>query len=109
MTADTLASMPRVEVERRALHEKNKGNDHYRTGDYVSAAAAYTHSLRLDPANAVVYANRAMCALKQKRYALALNDATAAIELDDSYTKAFLRRAISVSYTHLTLPTKWIV
>ena len=101
MTSDTLASMPRVEVERRALHEKSKGNDHYRTGDYVSAAAAYTHSLRLDPANAVVYANRAMCALKQKRYALALNDSSAAIELDDGYTKAFLRRAIS--YRHLSM------
>jgi len=95
VTAAMLAKLPTVEVERRALNEKSKGNEFYKAGEYKAAIKSYTHSLRLQQNNAVVYANRGMCHLKLKQYRQALADTTAAIQLDDSYTKAYLRRGIA--------------
>ena len=67
------------------------------------AITAYSHSLRLQKNNAVVHANRAMCHLKLKAYRAALADCTAAIQLDDAYTKAYLRRGIA----HRRLSQVW--
>jgi hypothetical protein len=83
LTAETLRDMPKVEVERRALNEKAKGNEHYKAGDFEKAVRCYTHALRLDSTNAAVFANRAVCNLKLKRYKLAISDSDAAIQLDD--------------------------
>ena len=95
MNAAMLAKMPKVEVERRALNEKSKGNEFYKASEYKPAITCYTHSLRLEQNNAVVYANRAMCHIKLKQFRPALGDCTAAIQIDDSYTKAYLRRGIA--------------
>ena len=95
LTATMLAKMPAVEIERRALNEKSKGNEFYKASEYKSALKCYTHSLRLQQNNAVVYANRGMCYLKLKQYRQALADTTAALQLDDTYTKAYLRRGIA--------------
>ena len=95
LTAAMLAQMPAVEIERRALNEKNKGNEAYKASEYKTASLHYTHSLRLQQNNAIVYANRGMCYLKLKQYRQALADCTAAIQIDDGYTKAYLRRGIS--------------
>ena len=65
--------------ERRALNEKDKGNEAYKAGEYKTAVVHYTHSLRLQQNNHVVYANRGMCYLKLKQYRQALADSTAAI------------------------------
>ena len=81
--------------ERRAMNEKAKGNEHYKAGDHRPAIQAYTHALRLQQNNAVVYANRGMCYLKLKQYRQALADCTAAVQIDDAYTKAYLRRGIA--------------
>ena len=83
LTPEMLRDMPKVEVERRALNEKEKGNEYYKVGEYHKAIVCYAHSLRLDPNNAAVYANRAMCNLKLRRYKLAISDSDAAIQLDD--------------------------
>ena len=64
-------------------------------GEFAEALRCYTHSLRLTSSHAVVYANRAMCQLKLKRYRLAVADCDAAIAIDDGYTKACLRRPIA--------------
>ncbi|KAL3909502.1 MAG: hypothetical protein SGPRY_009401 [Prymnesium sp.] len=95
LTAAMLAKMPTVEIERRAINEKSKGNEFYKAGEYKAALKSYTHSLRLQQNNAVVYANRGMCYLKLKQYRQALADTTAAIQIDESYTKAYLRRGIA--------------
>ena len=95
LTAAMLAKMPAVEVERRAVNEKNKGNEAYKANEYRTAISHYTYSLRLQQNNAVVYANRGMCYLKLKNYRQCLADCTAAIQIDDSYTKAYLRRGIA--------------
>ena len=95
LTAAMLAKMPAVEIERRALNEKNKGNEAYKANEYPEAVKHYTHSLRLQQNNAVVYANRGMCYLKLKQYRQTLSDCTAAIQIDDGYTKAYLRRGIA--------------
>eukprot|EP00962_Isochrysis_galbana_P036337 scaffold12545_cov90-Isochrysis_galbana.AAC.2 len=83
LTAEMLRDMPKVEVERRALNEKAKGNEYYKAGDYNRAVRCYTHALRLDGTNAAVFANRAVCNLKLRRYKLAVSDSDAAIQLDD--------------------------
>ena len=64
LTAAMLSQMPAVEIERRALNEKNKGNEAYKASEYKTASLHYTHSLRLQQNNAIVYANRGMCYLK---------------------------------------------
>ena len=84
LTAAMLSQMPAVEIERRALNEKNKGNEAYKASEYKTASLHYTHSLRLQQNNAIVYANRGMCYLKLKQYRQALADCTAAIQIDDS-------------------------
>ncbi|XP_068715100.1 RNA polymerase II-associated protein 3-like [Montipora foliosa] len=85
-----------VEHERRlqrALLEKDKGNTLFKEGKFESAINCYTTGIQLDPTNAVLPANRAMCLLKLKRYGAAEADCNQSLSLDVSYTKAFLRRA----------------
>ena len=94
-TAAEVKKLPAVEIERRALNEKAKGNEQYKAGEYRLAIQSYTHSLRLQQNNAIVYANRGMCYLKLKQYRQALADCTAAVQIDDGYTKAYLRRGIT--------------
>jgi Flp pilus assembly protein TadD len=34
---------------------REQGNDAFRSGDFLKAAAAYTRALKVDPGNAVLY------------------------------------------------------
>ena len=45
-----------------------KGNTLFKEGKFESAINCYTTGIQLDPTNAVLPANRAMCLLKLKRY-----------------------------------------
>ena len=93
------------EEERRhyyAVYFKEKGNDFFKKGKWEEAVECYTRGLQHDSLNAVLFANRAMALLKLKKYAAALVDCDCSIELDDSYTKAYLRRATA----HLKLDLK---
>lgn len=60
---------------------------------YDRAIALYTEAIEKNPNNAVFYANRSISNLRLENFGYALNDASKAIELDKSYTKAFYRRA----------------
>jgi len=75
---------------------KERGNRAFNAGQLDDAVAAYSECLRLDPTNlrfcCVVYANRAAVWLRRADWQRALDDATTAIGLDGSYSKAYCRR-----------------
>ena len=48
-------------------------------------------AIELHP-TAILYANRAMAAIRMENYGMAIQDAEAAIDLDPNYLKAFYRR-----------------
>lgn len=75
-----------------ALEWKDHGNTQFRNRRYAAAIESYTTSIDLEP-TCVAYANRAMARLKLKKHADAERDASAALELDASYVKAWQRRA----------------
>lgn len=53
----------------------------------------YTKAIEKNPKNAVFFANRSIANLRLENFGYALSDASKAIELDRSYTKAYYRRA----------------
>ena len=74
---------------------KRAGNAAFKADELDEAITRYSTYLRLDAANlefcCVIYANRAAPAavwLKQKAYANAYDDASAAMDLDAGYIKA---------------------
>lgn len=77
----------------RADWEKERGNQFFKDNLLNEAINCYTSAIQLDPINAVYPANRAMCLIKQEKYAAAEIDCTTSIELDSKYTKAYHRRA----------------
>ena len=97
--------MMRLEEEKRqqlAVYHKEKGNEFFKQGKWEEAVECYTKGLQQDALNAVLFANRAMALLKLQKYAAAIADCDCSIELDDTYTKAYLRRATA----HLKLEHK---
>ena len=95
----------RLEEERKqqqAFYHKEKGNEFFKQGKWEEAVECYTKGLQQDALNAVLFANRAMALLKLQKYAAAAADCDCSIELDDTYTKAYLRRATA----HLKLGNK---
>lgn len=76
----------------RANWEKERGNLFLKDNLYDDAINCYTRAIELDQTNAIFPANRAMCLLKQEKYAAAEVDCTLSITLDPKYVKAFHRR-----------------
>ncbi|XP_011501606.1 PREDICTED: tetratricopeptide repeat protein 1 [Ceratosolen solmsi marchali] len=95
----TLSEDEKQRLKSDADNYKNKGNNFFRDGDYVSAASSYTEGLLTCPLQftkdrAILFANRA--ASKAKFIAdknSAITDCTEAIKLDSDYVKAYMRRA----------------
>eukprot|EP00116_Pleurobrachia_bachei_P004050 sb/3464312/ len=97
--------LDKQEEERKqmqAVYLKEKGNDFFKQGKWEDAVECYTKGLQCDALNAVLFANRAMALIKLQKYAAAIADCDCSIELDDGYTKAYLRRATA----HLKLEHK---
>ena len=86
----------------QAMYQKEKGNSFFKSGKWEDAVECYTKGLQLDSLNAVLFANRAMALLKLQKYGAAITDCDCSIELDQSYTKAYARRATA----HLKLGQK---
>lgn len=59
---------------------------------YNKAIELYSAAIEVNP-TAIYYANRSFAYLKTEAIGYALNDASKAIELDQTYTKAYYRRA----------------
>lgn len=78
--------------------DENKalGNEHFKGGDFLKAAACYTKAIKSDPANHVLYSNRAQAFLKLNKVARALEDAEKCIELAPDFVKGYHRKALAL-------------
>jgi len=76
---------------------KEKGNTEFKTGNHEAALKSYTDSIEIDPNNkticSMLYYNRASVYMKMKKFKEALVDCNKAIELNESYAKAYVKRA----------------
>ncbi|XP_020885722.1 tetratricopeptide repeat protein 1-like isoform X2 [Arabidopsis lyrata subsp. lyrata] len=92
------------ESKQKAMEDANEakleGNKLFGNGVYEEALLKYEIALQFsqefpesDDLRSICYSNRAICYLKLGKYAEAIKEGTKAIELNPSYTKAFVRRA----------------
>jgi len=76
---------------------KASANEAFKNREYLLAIEKYTECLTLDPQhkgmNAILFCNRAAALTSISKDEEALEDCNRAISLDESYTKAFIRRA----------------
>lgn len=94
-SSTTKSSAPKADPIQEA---KDNGNEYFRRGEIDDAIRMYTRGIDVDPDSAtthVLYANRAMCYLKQQKWELAEKDATICIQMNRGFTKAFYRRALA--------------
>ena len=77
--------------------KKDEGNEAFKSGNLDVAFSLYSEALVVDlenkATNAKLFFNRATVAAKLKKWNQAIADCTSAVALDDSYVKAYLRRA----------------
>jgi len=85
-----------IKIVNRQEEFKEKGNAAFKANRNEEAVKHYTAGIDLDPYNktlsATLYANRAACYLKLKQFAEAVADCNKALQLNDGYAKAYLRR-----------------
>ncbi|XP_078281077.1 dnaJ homolog subfamily C member 7 isoform X2 [Rhinoraja longicauda] len=77
--------------------KKEEGNRAFKEGSFDKAFELYTEALKIDPnnikTNAKLYCNRGTVGSKLNKMQQAIEDCTNAIKLDDTYIKAYMRRA----------------
>lgn len=88
-------SLSAVQRTTRAAREKLKGNECHKINENEEAFACYSRSLALDPSSSIVYANRAVSCIRLERFELAEDDCTRALEIDNTYVKAWVRRGMA--------------
>ncbi|XP_029666228.1 RNA polymerase II-associated protein 3 [Formica exsecta] len=89
-------TMSKEELEKdhsKALEHKNQGNIFVQQKKWDKAIASYSEAIKIFPYDAIFYANRALCYLKQDNLYSAEADCSSAIQLDKTYVKAYHRRA----------------
>ena len=84
--------MDAVSPAQRVLELKEEGNDLFRRGEMELAKAKYTTALAVEE-RSVLFANRAACHAKLGSHDDVITDCTRALELDETYVKALVRRA----------------
>ena len=72
-----------------------KGNEFFRQYKVSEAVQSYTAAVNLCPEEAKYFGNRSQAKLRSEDFKGALKDASKAIELDQSYTKAHYRKALA--------------
>ncbi|XP_044263335.1 RNA polymerase II-associated protein 3 [Tribolium madens] len=76
-----------------AYLEKEKGNKFVKQKKWNEAIECYTQAIDLYSYDPIFYANRALCYLKIENYGKAESDCTLSLKLDQTYVKAYQRRA----------------
>ncbi|XP_057960291.1 uncharacterized protein LOC131152432 [Malania oleifera] len=71
---------------------KDKGNEFFKAGNYLKAAALYTQAIKQDPSNPTLYSNRAAAFLHLVKLNKALVDAETTINLNPQWEKGYFRK-----------------
>ncbi|KAI4304041.1 hypothetical protein MLD38_039605 [Melastoma candidum] len=71
---------------------KEKGNDFFKTGNYLKAAALYTQAIKQDHNNAALYSNSAAAFLHLVKLSKALADTETTINLNPHWDKGYFRK-----------------
>lgn len=90
----------------KALEYKQLGNENYQQGDYHGAMEHYNTAIAMYEMSwgavgtqrstlVVLYSNGAMTALKQKKWLVAEDYASKALQLDETHDKSLYRRALA--------------
>lgn len=77
---------------------KEKGNDYFRLNQLSEAIDAYSEGINYEPngkSTYILYANRAMCYLRQELWSKAQNDANICVAMNSTYAKGYYRRALA--------------
>jgi tetratricopeptide (TPR) repeat protein len=81
--------------ESEALKLKDLGNEQLLKGHFLEAIGFYSDALEYSPTNPIILSNRAQAYIKVENYGVAMADATAALDSDPTYAKAYYRRGSS--------------
>lgn len=107
-TPDTLSKLKeaekiKAEEERKAYinpelsdQAREEGNTCFKNGDFAGAVKHYTESIKRNPSDPRAYTNRAASYSKLLALPEALKDTDAAIEADPNFTKAYIRKALTL-------------
>ncbi|KAI4965205.1 hypothetical protein ZWY2020_055243 [Hordeum vulgare] len=76
----------------RAAALKDQGNEQFKSGNYLKAAALYTQAIKLDSDNPTLYSNRAAAFLQLVKLNKALADAETTIKLKPEWEKGYFRK-----------------
>jgi tetratricopeptide (TPR) repeat protein len=114
--SDSEEDLTEEEKRRRcdqAEEYKKQGNEFYSSGMYEDAIDMYTKALETAPLvgkrrrkkggemerqRCIYFANRAACYISRENYEEAIEDCGNAIDLDESYLKAYMRRATAFEH-----------
>ena len=94
---DYAAARNDIKMVRKLERMKAEGNAAFSSGQLQEAIDKYTECLEVDPNNkpfcSKLLNNRATAKARLRQYEEALSDCDAAIQMDEGYTKAYMRRA----------------
>ncbi|KAF3325223.1 stress-induced-phosphoprotein 1 [Carex littledalei] len=71
---------------------KDQGNELFKAGNYLKAAATYTQAIKLEPNNPTLYSNRAAAFLHLVKLNKALADAEMTVSLNPQWEKGYFRK-----------------
>lgn len=71
---------------------KDQGNEFFKAGNYLKAAALYTQAIKLEPNNPTLYSNRAAAFLHLVKLNKALADAEMTVTLNPQWEKGYFRK-----------------
>ncbi|XP_028771585.1 LOW QUALITY PROTEIN: stress-induced-phosphoprotein 1-like [Neltuma alba] len=86
-----MATAP-ASAEGEKMSLKDQGNEFFKSGKYLRAAALYTQAIKQDPSNPTLYSNRAAALLQLDKLTKALEDAEMTIKLKPEWEKGHFRK-----------------